>query len=73
VNQSETGLILEGLIQLVPKEKAAKLTNKTVIFPHDEQRRYAVEVDVFHQLHCLVGLFEPLVIHDAKKSAEHDT
>ena len=73
VNQAETGLTLEGLIQLIPKEKAANLTNKTVIFPHDEQRRYAVEVDVFHQLHCLVSLFELPIMDDVKNSVEHDS
>lgn len=32
-----------------------KLENKTVIFPHDPQRRYVIELDLFHQLHCLVN------------------
>ncbi|KAK3317707.1 hypothetical protein B0T19DRAFT_435447 [Cercophora scortea] len=40
-------------INLIPRGMAAKLPNKTIIFPHDEQRRYLVELDVFHQLHCL--------------------
>lgn len=41
-------------ISLIGREDAAKLPNKTVIFPHDPERRYIVELDVFHQLHCLV-------------------
>lgn len=48
-------LTKEGLIQLIPQEQAARLANKTIIYPHDEQRRYAIELDVFHQLHCLVS------------------
>ncbi|KJR86044.1 uncharacterized protein SPSK_09941 [Sporothrix schenckii 1099-18] len=32
---------------------AARLPNKTILLPHDKQRRYLVELDVFHQLHCL--------------------
>ncbi|RFU25150.1 hypothetical protein B7463_g11184, partial [Scytalidium lignicola] len=42
-----------SLYQLIPKQQAAKLANKTLIFPHDPQRRYVIELDVFHQLHCL--------------------
>ncbi|KAK3322987.1 hypothetical protein B0H66DRAFT_621021 [Apodospora peruviana] len=40
-------------ISLIPRSMAAQLPNKTVIFPHDKQRRYIIELDVFHQLHCL--------------------
>lgn len=35
---------------------ASKLPNKTVLFPHDAEKRYLIELDVFHQLHCLVML-----------------
>jgi hypothetical protein len=38
---------------LIPEEQAAKLPNKTIMFPHDSQRRYLMNLDVFHQLHCL--------------------
>jgi len=44
----------KGLWQLIPEEQARKLANRTVIFPNDPQRRYVIELDVFHQLHCLV-------------------
>ncbi|KIH91993.1 hypothetical protein SPBR_09083 [Sporothrix brasiliensis 5110] len=40
-------------INLITKDMAARLPNKTILFPHDKQRRYLVELDVFHQLHCL--------------------
>ncbi|EFX04069.1 hypothetical protein CMQ_997 [Grosmannia clavigera kw1407] len=40
-------------INLIPLESARQLPNRTILFPHDEQRRYLVELDVFHQLHCL--------------------
>ncbi|WYZ45800.1 hypothetical protein EsH8_IX_000025 [Colletotrichum jinshuiense] len=40
-------------ISRIPLSMAAKLPNKTVLFPHDDQKRYLIELDVFHQLHCL--------------------
>ena len=49
----------KGLHQLIPQEQAAKLVNRTVLYPHDEQRRYVIEIDVFHQLHCLVTIISP--------------
>jgi hypothetical protein len=52
--QEKKLIIRAGLYQLIPKEQAAQLANKTIIFPHDRERRYIVELDVFHQLHCLV-------------------
>ncbi|KAJ7138306.1 hypothetical protein C8R44DRAFT_607441, partial [Mycena epipterygia] len=36
------------------KEEAAKLPNKTHAIPGDEDH-YIAELDVFHNLHCLVG------------------
>ncbi|KUJ16675.1 uncharacterized protein LY89DRAFT_669143 [Mollisia scopiformis] len=42
-----------SVYQLIPKEEAEKLYAKTMIFPHDKERRYVIELDVFHQLHCL--------------------
>lgn len=33
---------------------AAKLANKTVPIP-DYPGEYVIQLDVFHQLHCLVG------------------
>lgn len=47
--------IEKGVYQLIPKEQAVQLANTTLIFPHDPERRYIVELDVFHQLHCLVS------------------
>ncbi|CZT12549.1 uncharacterized protein RCO7_11740 [Rhynchosporium graminicola] len=40
-------------ISRVPLETAKHLINKTVLFPHDEEKNYVIELDVFHQLHCL--------------------
>ncbi|CAG8971744.1 hypothetical protein HYALB_00007224 [Hymenoscyphus albidus] len=42
-----------SVYQLIPKESAAQLVEKTLIFPHDPQRRYVVELEVFHLIHCL--------------------
>lgn len=39
-------------ISRIPRESAAKLTNKTVPIPGDSGY-YAVQLNVFHQLHCL--------------------
>lgn len=40
------------LISQISPESAAKLPNATTPFTHDTSR-YIVELDVFHQLHCL--------------------
>ena len=37
----------------ISQEMAEKLPNKTTPLPFD-QTKYAVQLDVFHQLHCLV-------------------
>ena len=39
-------------ISRIPRESAAKLVNKTVPIP-DEPGQYVVQLNVFHQLHCL--------------------
>ncbi len=49
-------LMHTDVFQLIPQEQAEKLVNQTVLFPHDEERRYVIELDVFHQLHCLVTM-----------------
>ncbi|KAF2432520.1 hypothetical protein EJ08DRAFT_630275 [Tothia fuscella] len=41
------------ITQIIPREMAQKLENKTTIYPYDPQRRYTIQLDVFHQLHCL--------------------
>ena len=40
-------------ISAIPKSAAALLPNRTEAYTGDEQH-YIVELDVFHQLHCLV-------------------
>ncbi|KAH8894624.1 hypothetical protein GQ53DRAFT_744732 [Thozetella sp. PMI_491] len=38
---------------LLDKDQAMLIPNKTILFPHDPNHRYLVNLDVFHQLHCL--------------------
>ena len=45
--------ILVG-ISRIPKSQAEMLPNATEAIPGDEEH-YVVELDVFHQLHCLVS------------------
>lgn len=40
---------------------AAKLANRTVPIPHDPGY-YAVGLDVFHQLHCLVQFPSEVIV-----------
>ena len=52
----ERGLcIVEVGISRIPMNSAAKLVNKTVPIP-GEEGQYVVQLNVFHQLHCLVRL-----------------
>jgi len=44
--------ILVG-VSRITKEEASHLTNHTTRLPGDEDH-YVVQLDVFHQLHCLV-------------------
>jgi hypothetical protein len=37
----------------IPKSIASNLVNKTYRIPGDEEH-YVIQLDVFHQLHCLV-------------------
>lgn len=41
-------------VSRITKEEASKLVNQTYRLPGDEEH-YVVHLDVFHQLHCLVG------------------
>lgn len=63
---------LAGLWQLIDQEQAAKLVNPTILFPHDPDRRYVVELDVFHQLHCLVCTEAFQSSQKLMSVAEHD-
>lgn len=46
-------------ISRVPLKTARNFVNRTVLFPHDEEKNYVIELDVFHQLHCLVRIKSP--------------
>lgn len=46
-------------ISKINRKDAAKLTNRTVPIPGDPDH-YAVSIDIFHQLHCLVFHPDPL-------------
>jgi hypothetical protein len=50
-------IILVG-VSRIPKQEAAKLPNKTSPIPGDPGF-YIVELDVFHELHCLVRDYIP--------------
>jgi hypothetical protein len=47
-------------ISHIPRAQAAKLINSTAMIPtrnsESNEREYIIELDVFHQLHCLVCL-----------------
>ncbi|KAJ7694903.1 hypothetical protein B0H17DRAFT_931433, partial [Mycena rosella] len=45
--------LYNGGISRITKEEAARLPNKTHTIPGDDEH-YIVELDVFHNLHCLV-------------------
>ncbi|VTT64839.1 unnamed protein product [Fusarium fujikuroi] len=47
-------LYLNFGISRIPRDSAAKLMNKTLPIP-GEPGQYVIELNVFHQLHCLVG------------------
>lgn len=48
-------LIVVDTFQVIPLEQAARLPNNSSIIPGDPERRYAVELSVLHDLHCLVS------------------
>lgn len=50
-------------VSRIPRSSAAKLVNKTVPIP-GEPGQYIVELNVFHQLHCLVSTSLPLCINN---------
>ena len=49
-----TDVPASGGISQIPKEDAAKLEGPSVPFIKDPDN-YIIEMDVFHQLHCLVS------------------
>lgn len=49
-----TGISQVG-ISRIPRSSAARLVNKTLPLP-GERGQYVIMLNVFHQLHCLVGL-----------------
>lgn len=48
-------LIVTDAFQAIPLEQAARLPRNSSIIPGDPERRYAVELSVMHDLHCLVS------------------
>ncbi len=56
---------LDVLISAISPESAAKLPNATTPFTYDTDH-YIIELDVFHQLHCL-NMLRKLVYPDAYK------
>ena len=46
---------------MINRKDAAKLANRTVPIPGDPEH-YAVSIDVFHQLHCLVSHLTPFLL-----------
>lgn len=49
-------IVLEDGIIEVPRSEAAKLVNTTMPVPEDPTQ-YVVELDFFHELHCLLRAF----------------
>jgi len=45
----------------IPKEQAALLPNRTVPIVDDPEGYYISQIDVFHQLHCLVRVIDFLL------------
>jgi hypothetical protein len=55
-------------ISKVPISEAVKLLNQTAVMPNDpnegdKERGYIIELDIFHQLHCLVGFLALVYSH----------
>lgn len=51
-------LTVEVGVSRIPKETAAKLVNYTIPIPGDPGY-YIISLNVFHQLHCLVNIYNP--------------
>lgn len=62
-------------VHRIPKEEAALLPNKTAAIPGDPDGYYIAELEVFHQLHCLVRLnliLPSLTLTNFHNTSEHD-
>ncbi|KAG7443903.1 uncharacterized protein BT62DRAFT_971708, partial [Guyanagaster necrorhizus] len=55
----------------IPKNQAAFLPNKTYPIHHGREY-YLASLDVFHQLHCLVGYLLPFIGTDAVYKEHYD-
>jgi hypothetical protein len=60
-------------VSKIPKSEAVKLLNQTAVMPNgpdegDKNRGYIVELDVFHQLHCLVSFRNRTRLQDSHMS-----
>ncbi|PKX97279.1 oxidase ustYa family protein, partial [Aspergillus novofumigatus IBT 16806] len=59
-------------ISMIPIDKAAKLPVKTYPIP-ERPGYYVIGIDVFHQLHCLVGFnFERILYMDRNEDKDKD-
>ncbi|RBR09849.1 hypothetical protein FVER53590_13633 [Fusarium verticillioides] len=63
-------LYLNFGISRIPRDSAAKLINKTIPIP-GERGQYVIELNVFHQLHCLNMIRKRLYIEDGKYDPNH--
>ncbi|SCO22123.1 uncharacterized protein FFE2_15161 [Fusarium fujikuroi] len=63
-------LYLNFGISRIPRDSAAKLMNKTLPIP-GEPGQYVIELNVFHQLHCLNMIRKRLYIEDGKYDPNH--
>ncbi|KAF8978017.1 hypothetical protein BDQ17DRAFT_1440339 [Cyathus striatus] len=59
-------------ISRIPRDQAAKLPNKTVAIPGDPDGYYIAELEVFHQLHCLVTDLLKSISYYSRTSTEHE-
>ena len=50
--------------------EAKAIPNETIVTRHDDSKEYIIQLDVFHQLHCLVRL---LLIFSPKTTAVPET
>ncbi|KAF5981295.1 hypothetical protein FBULB1_4861 [Fusarium bulbicola] len=63
-------LYLNFGVSRIPRDSAAKLMNKTILIP-GEPGQYVIELNVFHQLHCLNMIRKRLYIEDGKYDPNH--
>jgi hypothetical protein len=60
-----TDVVLLVGMSMISRDEASRLTNKTSVIP-GQHGEYVVQLDVFHQLHCLVCLTSPHRLQPAK-------